>query len=142
MVGFVDIAKPGVSGLLEHSRAAHRHANQTPEDIEHMVIELRQAHMRWGPKKLKRLLERDEPGRTWPHSTIGALLKREGLVVARKKRIRTAPYTEPLGHANASPVPQCSVDSVYKVSGMCPVLNVKDPPGHTKSTGTLPRELK
>ena len=31
----------GVSGLLEHSRAAHRHANQTPEDIEQMVIELR-----------------------------------------------------------------------------------------------------
>jgi putative transposase len=30
---------------------------------------------------------------------IGALLKREGLVVARKKRLRTAPYTEPLAHA-------------------------------------------
>ena len=57
--------------------------------------------MRWGPKKLKRLLERDEPGRTWPAvSTIGTLLKREGLIVARKKRIRTAPYTEPLAHAN------------------------------------------
>jgi len=66
----------GVSGLLEHSRAARRHANRTPEDIEQMVIELRQAHMRWGPKKLKRLLGRDEPGRTWPAaSTIGALLK-------------------------------------------------------------------
>jgi transposase InsO family protein len=90
----------GVAGLLEQSRAAHRHANQTPEDIEQMVIELRQAHMRWGPKKLKRLLERDEPGRTWPAaSTIGALLKREGLVVARKKRLRTASYTEPLAHA-------------------------------------------
>jgi putative transposase len=91
----------GVPGLLEHSRAAHRHANQTPEDIEQMVIELRQAHMRWGAKKLKRLLERDEPGRSWPAaSTIGVLLKREGLVVARKKRLRTAPYTEPLAHAN------------------------------------------
>jgi transposase InsO family protein len=90
----------GVPGLLEHSRAAHRHANQTPEDIEQMVIELRQAHMRWGPKKLKRLLQRDEPGRIWPAaSTIGALLKREGLVVARKKRMRTASYTEPLAHA-------------------------------------------
>jgi putative transposase len=90
----------GVAGLLEQRRAAHRHANQTPEDIEQMVIELRQAHMRWGPKKLKRLLERDEPGRTWPAaSTIGALLKREGLVVARKKRLRTASYTEPLAHA-------------------------------------------
>jgi transposase InsO family protein len=93
----------GFNGLIEHSRAIHRHANQTPKDIEQMILELRQAHMRWGPRKLKRILERDEPGRTWPaSSTIGSLLKREGLVVARKKRFRTAPYTEPLAHASAA----------------------------------------
>jgi len=90
----------GVAGLVERSRATQRHANQTPEEIEQMVRELRQAHMRWGPRKLKHILERDEPGRCWPAaSTIGALLKREGLVVARKKRWRTAPYTDPLAHA-------------------------------------------
>ncbi len=90
----------GLAGLREHSRAAHRRHNQTPEEIEQMVLELRQAHMHWGPRKLKRILERDEPGRRWPAaSTIGALLKREGLVVARKKRLRTAPYREPLAHA-------------------------------------------
>src|SRR5580704_2666654 len=93
----------GFDGLIEHSRAIHRHANQTPKDIEEMVLELRQAHMRWGPRKLKRILERDEPGRTWPaSSTIGSMLKREGLVVARKKRMRTAPYTAPLAHASAA----------------------------------------
>ncbi len=93
----------GVAGLMERSRAAHRRRNQTPEEIERMVLELRQAHMRWGPRKLKRVLERDEPGRVWPAtSTIGALLKREGLVVARKKRLRTAPYTEPLAHADGA----------------------------------------
>ena len=69
----------GVAGLVERSRGAQRHRNQTPEEIEQMVMELRQAHMRWGPRKLKRILERDEPGRIWPAaSTIGALLKREG----------------------------------------------------------------
>ena len=88
-------------GLVERSRASQRHGNQTPEKIEQMVLDLREAHMRWGPRKLKCVLERDEPGRVWPAaSTIGALLKREGLVVARKKRRRTAPYTEPLGHAD------------------------------------------
>jgi putative transposase len=93
----------GVRGLLERSRAAHRHGNQTPEEIERLVLELRQAHMRWGPRKLQRILQRDEPGRPWPAvSTIGALLKREGLVVARKKRKRTAPYSEPLAHANGA----------------------------------------
>ncbi len=93
----------GVAGLVERNRAAHRHANQTPEEIEQMVLELRQAHMCWGPRKLKRILERDEPGRRWPAaSTIGALLKREGLVVARKKRWRTTPYSAPLAHADGA----------------------------------------
>lgn len=92
----------GMPGLLERSRAAHRHQNQTPEEIEQRVLELRQAHMRWGPRKLKRVLERDQPGRAWPAtSTIGALLKREGLVVPRKKRLHTAAYSEPLAHADA-----------------------------------------
>jgi len=91
----------GIEGLIERSRSALRHENQTPAEIEQKVLELRQAHMRWGPRKLKRVLERDEPGRVWPAaSTIGTLLKREGLVVARRKRRRTAPYTEPLAHAD------------------------------------------
>ena len=90
----------GIAGLLERSRAAQFHPNQTPAEIERLVLELRQAHMRWGPRKLKRLLERNEPGRHWPAtSTIGALLKREGLVVARKKRAHTPPYRAPLAHA-------------------------------------------
>jgi len=91
----------GVSGLVERNRAAERHPNQTPGEIEQPVLELRQAHMRWGPRKLKRILERDEPGRRWPAaSTIGELLKREGLVAARQKRRKTAPYSEPLAHAD------------------------------------------
>src|SRR6266478_1254652 len=91
----------GAAGLIEQSRAAHRHRNQMPGEIEQQVVKLRQAHMRWGPRKLKHILERDEPGRSWPAaSTIGALLQREGLVVARRKRVRTAPYTEPLAHAD------------------------------------------
>src|SRR5258705_4506747 len=93
----------GAAGLIEQSRAAHRHRNQMPGEIEQQVVKLRQAHMRWGPRKLKHILERDEPGRSWPAaSTIGALLQREGLVVARRKRVRTAPYTEPLAHADGA----------------------------------------
>src|SRR6266853_6990098 len=91
----------GLEGLVERNRAARRHGNQTPPETEQAVIELRQAHMRWGPRKLKRVLERDQAHQRWPAaSTIGELLKREGLVVARPKRRRTAPYTEPLAHAD------------------------------------------
>src|SRR5712691_1373654 len=71
-------SEAGVAGLMEHSRAAHRHSNQMPEEIEQRVLGLRQAHMRWGPRKLQR----------------------EGLVVPRRKRVRTAPYSEPLAHAD------------------------------------------
>ena len=67
-----------------------------------MVLELCEAHMRWGPRKLKRLLERDAPQSQWPAaSTIGAMLAREGLVVPRKKRRRTPPYTQPFASADA-----------------------------------------
>src|SRR5260370_20202370 len=86
----------GLEGLVELNRAALRHGNQTPPETEQAVLELRQAHMRWGPRKLKRVLEQDQAHQRWPAaSTIGELLKREGLVVARKKRRRTEPYTEP-----------------------------------------------
>jgi transposase InsO family protein len=90
----------GVGGLVELDRAPLRHPNRAPEELERAVLELRQAHMRWGPRKLKRVLERDQPERSWPAaSSIGAMLKRAGLVVARRKRRKTEPYSEPLGHA-------------------------------------------
>jgi putative transposase len=90
----------GPEGLLELNRAPVRHPNQTPVELEEAVLELRQAHMTWGPKKLKRILEWDQPGRSWPAiSTMGEMVKRAGLVVAAKKRRRTEPYTEPLAHA-------------------------------------------
>ncbi len=90
----------GAAGLMEVNRAPLRHPNQTAGLIEEAVLGLRQAHMTWGPRKLKRILERDQPERRWPaSSTMGEIVKRAGLVVARKKRRRTEPYTEPLKHA-------------------------------------------
>jgi len=92
----------GEAAFEERSRAPERHPNQVPPPIEEAVLELRRAHMRWGARKLKRVLERDCPGPAWPAaSTIGAILAREGLVVPRKKRRRAPPYTQPLAAADA-----------------------------------------
>jgi putative transposase len=92
----------GLEALQDRDRAPGRHPNQTPERIEESVLELRRAHMRWGPRKLKRVLEREAPQKSWPAaSTIGAMLAREGLVIPRKKRRRTPPYTEPFASADA-----------------------------------------
>lgn len=86
----------GVAGLADRSRAPHRHANQTAEEIEKQVVALRRAHPTWGPKKLQSYLERKQPRTQWPAlSTVGELLKREGLSVPRQKRRKTPPYTQP-----------------------------------------------
>ena len=51
----------GAEGLVELNRAPQRHPNQTGSGLEAAVLGLRQAHMTWGPRKLKRILERDQP---------------------------------------------------------------------------------
>ena len=101
----------GVRGLADLGRAPQRHPNQTGEEIERAVLELRRAHMSWGARKLKCVLEREQPQECWPAaSTIGTMLAREGLVVARKQRRRVPPYTRPFAAADdgaANPVRDC-----------------------------------
>jgi transposase InsO family protein len=47
------------------------------------------------------VLARQQPDVTWPAaSTMGELLRREGLVIARKKRRRMDPYTTPFASAS------------------------------------------
>ena len=92
----------GVESLRDLGRAPARHPNQTVAEVEQRVLELRRAHMRWGPRKLKWVLERDGPEQRWPAaSTMGAMLQREGLTIARRKRRRTEPYTQPFAAADA-----------------------------------------
>jgi transposase InsO family protein len=92
----------GLEGLYDRSRAPLRPGNRTPAEIEAAVLELRREHMRWGPRKLKWMLEQAEPGIAWPAaSTMGEMLAREGLAMARKKRRRVPPYTQPFAAASA-----------------------------------------
>lgn len=93
--------KSGAAGLEEKSRAPHHQFQQMLDEVAEEVVGLRRQHPRWGPRKLKAWLERKAPEIEWPAaSTIGALLKREGLVVERRKRSRTPGYSEPLQHAD------------------------------------------
>jgi transposase InsO family protein len=92
----------GWEALAEHSRAPRRHPNQTPPGIEQQIVELRHQHMRWGPRKLRVVLQRQQRDVAWPAaSTMGELLRREGLVIARRKRRRMDPYTTPFAAASA-----------------------------------------
>jgi len=91
----------GETGLGDLSRAPHEQARQTAEEVVEEILGLRRNHPRWGPRKLKAYLERKAPEKVFPAaSSIGVLLKREGLVVARRKRLRTPSYSDPLQHAD------------------------------------------
>jgi putative transposase len=90
----------GLAELCDRGRAPAQHPNQSAAEIGAAVLELRRAHMTWGPRKLKRVLEREHPETQWPAaSTMGTMLAREGLVIARRKRRRVEPYTRPFAAA-------------------------------------------
>ena len=79
----------GEAGLTSRSRAPKTHPNMMRPEVEDEMLRLRHSHPHGGPRKLRAWLQQRRPGTEWPAaSTIGALLKREGLVVPRRKRWR------------------------------------------------------
>src|ERR1017187_7818749 len=86
----------GEAGLEELSCAPRRHPNQTPGEIEQLVLGLRRQHPLWGPRPLKKVLgERQQQLVIPAASTIGAIVDREGLTRHRPKRRRVEPYQQP-----------------------------------------------
>ena len=80
----------GAEGLRDRSRRPHRSPNKTPEEIEALLIEVREKHPRWGPDKLLAVIARHHPDLELPaRSTVAAILKRQGLVRDRRKRHRS-----------------------------------------------------
>ncbi len=66
-----------------------RQPNSTSEVIVTAIVALRKEHPYWGPKKLRACLMPSFVGQPFPAaSTVGDILKRHGLVVPRRSRIR------------------------------------------------------
>ena len=64
------------------------------------ILEIRGEHPLWGALKIRAVLQREKPGQRPPAaSTIGEILRLEGLARPQKKRRRTPPYSQPLAHA-------------------------------------------
>lgn len=79
----------GPAGLADRSHAPHSPAHQLAPGVRRIIIELREQHPTWGPRKLKAFLERKSPALIWPaSSTIGDLLRNQGLVSKRRRRNR------------------------------------------------------
>jgi putative transposase len=87
-------------GLAERSRAPKVHGRAMADDVREAVVALRGRYPRWGPKKLRPVLVEREPRRDWPAvSTMGDLLRREGLTAPRRRVRYGVPLTQPLAAA-------------------------------------------
>lgn len=79
----------GEAGLCDRSHTAFCCPHRTADGIVEQLLELRLEHPYWGPRKLRAVACRRWPAVSWPcRSTVAAILKREGLVAARRPRRR------------------------------------------------------
>jgi transposase InsO family protein len=111
----------GVDGLKPRSRAPHQPARGLVAGVEEQVLAARAQHPTWGPRTLVRALAGPPPAgapvvpgpvpASAPvpaASTVGAILKRHGLVVPRRRRPAPAGRTAPLAHADGANTVWCA----------------------------------
>lgn len=73
----------------EKSRVPGHCPHATPAETVAAIVAVRQRFPRFGPKKIRARLALDRPDLVWPAaSTIGDILKREGLIAPRSRRRR------------------------------------------------------
>src|SRR5688572_7756551 len=85
-----------VASLAERSRRPKTNPRQVDAAMEDGIVRLKKQYPYWGPRKLKAWLEQRRPEYLFPAaSTIGEVLKRNGLVRKRRKRQKTPPHTSP-----------------------------------------------
>jgi putative transposase len=92
-------AADGPRGLHERSHAPHRCPHRVDDALAELLLATRRGHPTWGPAKLLQYLTPRHPRRpAWPAvSTVADLLKRHGLVKARRRR-------RPVTHPGTAPI--------------------------------------
>jgi len=101
----------GLQGLQEHSRAPHEMPWETAPEIQELLLAARKRHPTWGPRKLKAWLEDSDDHLELPApSTIGDLLKRQGLIHPRRRRLKRPVPKSPFGIQILEPNQEWDVD--------------------------------
>jgi hypothetical protein len=86
----------GIQALEERSRAPLHHPNAIPNELVQQILDLKHRYAYWGPRTLRLWLDKNSPETAWPAiSTKGDILKRYGLVKAKRKRLKIPPHTQP-----------------------------------------------
>ena len=75
----------GLEGMLEHSRRPLSHAHELAEAVICEIIRLKNAHPRWGPRKLRAIYQRLHSA-VPSESSFKRVLERAGLVEERRVR--------------------------------------------------------
>ena len=88
----------GLDALDDRPRVRHGQHAKTPPEVETLIVDARRKHPTWGPRKLVPWIARRHPDARLPAaSTVGAILKRHGLVEPKRRRRRAAhPGSRPL----------------------------------------------
>lgn len=119
----------GVRSLVEMSRAPRSHPQTVATEVVKALLAARRRHPRWGPRKLLVIVRRKEPELLLPAaSTVGAILKRHGLVGIPKRRARSSPYGERLREYAAPNAVWCAdFKGHFRVEGAaCSPLTITD----------------
>jgi transposase InsO family protein len=120
----------GAAGCADRFRAAHKHPNKTRALVAQKVVLERRRHPGWGPRTLRAYLTRAYPDVAWPcPSTIGEILKREGLVRKRRRRpARTAWATRRIHPDRANRVWTADFKGQFRLGNgtLCYPLTVAD----------------
>lgn len=89
------------NGLQEWSRIPLNMPRSTPTEVVSQILNCKSQHEHWGARKILAWLGHHQPEGTWPAaSTTNEILKRHGMIHARKKRHHTPPYSKPFLHSN------------------------------------------
>jgi transposase InsO family protein len=83
----------GLAGLEERSRAPLSRPHAVSDEVLAEVLRVREKHPRWGPRKLRVILQRQHPDIAVPAaSTIGEILRKRGLSKPKRRIRRSPPY--------------------------------------------------
>jgi transposase InsO family protein len=92
----------GLDALTDRSRRPVRYANQLPDPVERLIVDLKRDKPHWGARKIRELLVRKLAGdvRLPAKSTVHAVLDRHGLVKRARMRKNRANGTPLSAGAN------------------------------------------
>ncbi len=76
----------GVEGMKEESRRPRSHSKELSEEVVCRIVNFKQAHPKWGPRKIRDLYERKYREQVPSESSFKRILERAGLTNPRRRK--------------------------------------------------------